>query len=213
MTWPADHQKLKTICREGILKIQEIKNPCLDENYDFVLAITVLAGHVLQRAWRFSAFCRFTLEDMSHAFAHKDRIWLDTETKGCHRGIILSHALTIEFMEICQYYTRSWRCLVSGATVTKELLLHRNGKSLLHAHICSQEIMRPAFSSSSIRPLSNTEIRKIEVKHMLVFGVKGDRGWGAIPMIIVYRLHTGDGWGNEHSNCRARQFLFDMYIK
>jgi hypothetical protein len=170
--WPT-HESLQKLCREGILQIQKITDPCLDENYDLVVALCLLAGHVLQRAWRFNALCRFSLKDISKAFAHKDKLWLDTSTKGCHMGIVLSHPLSMEFFEICQIYADKWRCLVDDASVNPELLLLQNGTSLLHSKTSSRELMSPAFSSSIIRALSNTEIRKIQV-----WKTNGGRGGG-----------------------------------
>jgi hypothetical protein len=168
--WPT-HSHLQEICREGFARIQKIQNPLLDANYDFVLAITVLAGHVLQRSWRFGAFERITMSNIAHAKAHKDKVWLDKATKGSHLGIVLSHALTDIFFEYCTHYARHWRSLVATANATSEFFVLRNGKSILESSMSSRDVLGPAFLSSTVRALSSTEIRKIQVhaKYHIMF--------------------------------------------
>jgi hypothetical protein len=155
------HALLQQLCRDEIARIKDIQTPSLAV-YNTVLATVLTSMQVLQRTWRFNAYCRLSMVDVATAFAHPHHLWVDTLTKGHAKGEILAHAFTDEVMEICRLYAQKWRSLVSKKTDdTDAFLLLQTGNSIKSSTFRSRAILEP-FLAQSGWSLSNTQIRHIQ---------------------------------------------------
>ncbi len=169
-------QEIVAALEVAIADIQnESKLDCSRGNYTLALAVTLAAGQILQRAWRFGAVGRYTKSHLLRAAAQVtsargDRgrrgiLWVDNAAKG---GLPFTYALASRVVHVFDVYWKKWRNLVvrDRRRDHKQPLLFLGvaGKPINVRGGSSRPLMAPFFRRylPNMHPMSNCEIRRLQ---------------------------------------------------